>query len=188
MPSYQVCRDGSVYHTHPNFQRYQQCFRHDDCGEGECCLSEYCVCGEAPENQCVPPPPGSDLETVTNQEDLNGTDFGDAPSDAPSSLLSAIAPTKDLNGADFEDAPSEAPSSSPSATAPTNDTYVESLQPLYEDVPCVEFADNVLYFASQPGTDQECRTNSCSNGCCRVYRFLRCDEENEASTFSGSSL
>ena len=48
-----------------------------------------------------------------------------------------------------------------------------------EESPCIPFNSEMRGLAAMSLTDDECRDNSCSGGCCRVYSWLICDEKNE---------
>lgn len=47
-----------------------------------------------------------------------------------------------------------------------------------EDHACVPFNEEMQGRASLSLSDDTCRTNSCGGGCCRVYHWLICDEDN----------
>jgi len=53
------CTGGSWYHNHPNYMFFKKCERSSDCrgvAGYECCLVDYCICGENPsglESRCV---------------------------------------------------------------------------------------------------------------------------------------
>ena len=53
-----------------------------------------------------------------------------------------------------------------------------------EDHACVPFNDEMQGRASLSLSDDSCRTNSCGGGCCRVYHWLICDEDNEMPQLS----
>ena len=55
----------------------------------------------------------------------------------------------------------------------TNDGYSVA-----ENHACVPFNENMQGRASMSLSDDACRTNSCGGGCCRVYHWLICDEDN----------
>jgi hypothetical protein len=50
---------------------------------------------------------------------------------------------------------------------------------LQESFPCVQFDGDVEARASLSLSDEACRANGCSGGCCRVYHWLICDAANE---------
>lgn len=68
----------------------------------------------------------------------------------------------------------------PNNSGGTSDGYS-----IAEDHTCIPFEDNnVKGRASLSLSDDACRTNSCGGGCCRIYHWLICDENNEMPQLS----
>ena len=177
---HKTCSEGSPFQSQPGYEGWTKCYSASDCGgEGECCLSRYCLCGKDDgSSACVPPGPESDGDTSETTPDtgVEEEDFAldgaeDEPTFAPSTDLPTTVP----------------PTKLPTTEAPTEKSNILSITPvatplatpLIESVACVPFDGNILIHANHPNSHEQCKTNSCSNGCCRSYWWLVCDETNQ---------
>ena len=54
---------------------------------------------------------------------------------------------------------------------------------LIEKEPCVPWSSIQDSLRNNAWGDQTCQTNTCANGCCRAYTWLKCDDTGQVSHF-----
>ena len=68
---------------------------------------------------------------------------------------------------------------------PNNNAGLSDGYSVAEDHTCVPFEESGIQGrASMSLSDDACRTNSCGGGCCRIFHWLICDEDNEMPQLS----
>ncbi|CAB9522161.1 Polymorphic outer membrane protein [Seminavis robusta] len=151
---HRICQAGTIFHNLAGYEDHTKCFGDSDCGGDECCLSQSCLCGKPDgEGSCVPPDPSAVVQVTRDMD--NGKEEVDDESSV-------------RMGADF-------PTNEPTLSPADDSTSVH----VVEKSACVPFEGDAIRLANHPNTDEACRTNSCSNGCCRIYHWLLCDESND---------